>query len=188
MRSCMQFRTQNVLEHGEAVLSKYKTLMAHAARGEFPPGWRQPKWWTPETARRLAREQPPAEIMTNYLRFHDCGKPACRTVDEEGRQHFPDHAAASAALWKAAGGHPDEVWLMANDMMLHSGSAEECEGLRGHRLAPALMFASLSEVHSNADMFGGPETSSFKAKAKQLERRTAQLLRVCAIPEVDTPR
>ena len=39
------------------------------------------------------------------------------------------------------------------------------------------MFAALSEIHSNAEMFGGPETPSFKAKAKQLERRTAQLLR-----------
>jgi hypothetical protein len=67
---------------------------------------------------------------------------------------------------------------MANDMLLHSGSAEECEVLRNHRLAPALMFASLAEIHSNAEMFGGPDTPSFKAKAKQLERRTAQLLKV----------
>lgn len=177
MRSCMQFRTQNVLQHGEAVLAKYRTLADHAARGALPEGWRQPKWWTPEVAQQLARLQPAADIMSRYLTYHDCGKPTCRTVDEEGRQHFPNHAAASAALWAEAGGHEDEVWLMANDMMLHSGSAEECEQLRGHRLLPGLMFAALSEIHSNAEMFGGPETPSFKAKAKQLERRTAQLLR-----------
>lgn len=177
MRSCMQFRTQNVLEHGEAVLAKYQALMASAMQGQLPDGWRQPKWWTPETAQRLAREQPPADIMTNYLRYHDCGKPTCRTVDGEGRQHFPDHAAVTARLWAAAGGHPDEVWLMANDMMLHSGSAEDCEALRGHPLLPGIMFAALAEVHSNADMFGGPDTPSFKAKAKQLERRTTQLLK-----------
>lgn len=177
MRTCMQFRTQNVLEHGEAVLAKYLVLLAYAADGQMPPGWRQPKWWTPETAQRLTREQPPADLMANYLRYHDCGKPTCRTVDEEGRQHFPNHAAESARRWAQVGGHPDEVWLMANDMLLHSGSAEECEVLRGHRLAPALMFASLAEIHSNAEMFGGPETSSFKAKAKQLERRTTQLLK-----------
>jgi hypothetical protein len=66
---------------------------------------------------------------------------------------------------------------MANDMQLHSGSAEECEVLRGHRLAPALMFSSLAEIHSNAEMFGGIESNSFKAKAKQLERRTTQLVK-----------
>lgn len=177
MRSCQQFRTQNVLEHGEAVLAKYRTLMAHASEGLLPEGWRQPKWWTPETAQCLARAQPPEAIMTNYLRYHDCGKPLCRTVDEEGRQHFPNHAAVSSQLWGQIGGHPDEMWLMANDMLLHTGSAEACEALRGHRLAPALMFAALAEIHSNAEMFGGMETDSFKAKAKQLERRTTQLLK-----------
>lgn len=177
MRSCMQFRTQNVLEHGQAVLAKYETLLAHAREGRLPEGWREPKWWTSEAAQQLANAQPPADIMSRYLTYHDCGKPLCRTVDEEGRQHFPNHAAVSARLWAELGGHPDEVWLMANDMLLHSGSAEECEVLRGHRLAPALMFAALAEIHSNAEMFGGPETPSFKAKAKQLERRTAQLLR-----------
>ena len=173
----MQFRTQNVLQHGEAVLAKYHDLLAHAITGKLPEGWRQPKWWTPETAQHLAAAQPPAEIMANYLTYHDCGKSLCRTVDEEGRQHFPDHAAVSARVWQQLGGHPDEVWLMERDMMLHSGSADECEVLRGHRLAPALMFAALAEIHANAEMFGGPETPSFKAKAKQLERRTTQLLK-----------
>ncbi|KVP75482.1 hypothetical protein WJ96_07175 [Burkholderia ubonensis] len=177
MRACMQFRTQNVLEHGEAVLAKYQTLMAHARDGRLPDGWRQPKWWTPETAQRLAQAQPPEAIMTNYLRYHDCGKPICRIQDEAGRQHFPNHAAVSAQLWAQIGGHPDEVWLMANDMLLHTGSAEECEAIRGRHLAPALMFAALSEIHANAEMFGGIETDSFKSKAKQLERRTTQLLK-----------
>ena len=177
MRTCMQFRTQSTLDHGDAVLEMYRTLTSHAREGKLPEGWRQPKWWSPETAQQLAAAQPPEDLMANYLRYHDCGKPLCRIEDDEGRQHFPNHAAISAQLWEHLGGHPDEVWLMANDMLLHSGSAEECEAIRGHRLAPALMFAALSEIHSNAEMFGGIETNSFKAKAKQLERRTAQLLK-----------
>lgn len=177
MRACMQFRTQDVLEHGDAVLAKYKTLMAAAVEGNFPAGWRQPKWWTPYLARHLALGQPGENVMANYLRYHDCGKPLCRIEDEEGRAHFPEHAAHSAETWAGIGGHPDEVWLMANDMLLHCGTAQECEALVGHRLAPALMFAALAELHANAEMFGGPETTSFKAKAKHLERRSAQLLR-----------
>ena len=33
MRACMQFRTQDVLEHGDAVLAKYRVLMAAAQNG-----------------------------------------------------------------------------------------------------------------------------------------------------------
>lgn len=119
---------------------------------------------------------PPLELMRQYLRFHDCGKPLCRTVDETGRQHFPNHAMVSAERWSALGGDPRVTWLMANDMQLHSGSTNDCEALRGHPLLSGLIFAGLAEVHANADMFGGTESDSFKAKAKHLERRTAQLL------------
>jgi hypothetical protein len=177
MRACMQFRTQSTLDHGDAVLAMYRTLLSHARKCQLPEGWRQPKWWSPETAQQLAAAQPPEHLMANYLRYHDCGKPFCRIEDEEGRQHFPKHAAISAQLWAKLSGHSDEVWLMANDMLLHTGTAEACEGIRGHCLAPALMFAALSEIHANAEMFGGTETNSFKAKAKHIERRTAQLLK-----------
>lgn len=177
MRACYQFRTQNVLEHGDAVWERYRQLLHAAKRGRLPEGWRRPKWWTEEAGALLLEQQPTQSCMQNYLRYHDCGKPLCLTVDAEGRSHFPDHAHASSKRWQDAGGAPDEVWLMAQDMALHCGSAAECETLRGHPLLPGLMFAALAELHSNAEMFGGVETASFKAKAKHLERRTAQLLK-----------
>ena len=34
-----------------------------------------------------------------------------------------------------------------------------------------LLFAALSEIHSNASMFGGIESTSFKMKWKQLNKR-----------------
>ena len=42
------------------------------------------------------------------------GKPVCRTVDAERRQHFPDHAAVSARVWDEAGGDPDVGDLIAD--------------------------------------------------------------------------
>lgn len=66
---------------------------------------------------------------------------------------------------------------MAQDMLLHTGSAEECQAFQGHRLVPGLIFAALSEIHSNAQMFGGIESVSFKTKAKQIDRRGAALTR-----------
>ncbi len=181
MRGCIQSRSAagelTVLGHGDAVLAQYRALVASAGQGDLPAGWRMPSWWTPDVGRALLAAQPDASLMERYLRYHDCGKPYCLTVDEQGRSHFPDHASVSAATWAALGGHEDEVWLMRNDMLLHVGSAEECSRIQGHRLAPGLLWAALSEIHANAQMFGGTESTSFKVKAKQLDRRGAALVR-----------
>lgn len=179
MRSCIQSKsaagTQSVLEHGESVYTHYLELLLAAQAGGFPDGWRTPKWWSGRVARALASLQPSESTMRNYLRYHDCGKPETLVMDESGRSHFPGHAEASANRWAALGGTEDEVWLMRTDMLLHVGSAEECQSIQGHRLMPGLLFAALSEVHANAQMFGGVESTSFKMKAKQLDRRGAAL-------------
>lgn len=182
MRECQQFQTQNVLEHGDAVLAKYWALLEAGRRGHFPSGWRQPKWWGAEAAQTLLALQADTATMTHYLRYHDCGKPFTREIDAQGRAHFPGHAGASARLWARIGGSAEEAWLMAHDMLLHTGSAAECKALEGHPLAASLIFAALAELHSNAEMFGGVDTPSFKAKAKHLERRSNQLLQAVAIP------
>lgn len=125
----------------------------------------------------LAEAQPSFVTMERYLRYHDCGKPFVHQVDDAGRSHFPNHAEASARTWESAGGSSDEVWLIRHDMLLHSSSAVDCEAYHGHPLMPALLFAALAEIHANAEMFGGLESSSFKAKAKQLDRRGGAYLR-----------
>lgn len=181
MKSCIQTRSaageQSVLAHGQSVLAHYELLLDRAKISQFPENWRAPKWWNPELALKLASAQPDWASMQRYLTYHDCGKPLCLQVDENGRSHFPGHAETSSELWADLGGHPDEVWLMAHDMLLHSGSAEECQVFQGHRLMPGLIFAALSEIHANAQMFGGVESASFKMKAKQLDRRGAALTR-----------
>lgn len=40
-----------------------------------------------------------------------------------------------------------------------------------------LLVTSLCEIHANADMFGGIESSSFKIKFKQLDRRGNQIIK-----------
>jgi len=176
MRACFQFKRLCMLGHGEAVWRAYRALLAAAVSGQLPAGWRQPKWWSPQVGVALAQRQPALELMWRYLRYHDCGKHLVHQVDELGRSHFAGHASASAQLWHALGGGEEEVWLMAHDMLLHTGSAPECQALSGHPLAPALLFASLAELHANAPLFGGTQTDNFKAKAKRMERRAADLL------------
>ena len=42
--------------------------------------------------------------------------------------------------------------------------------------APTLLLTALAEVHSNAIMFGGLTSDSFKMKAKHLDKRGRQVL------------
>lgn len=181
MANCIQLRSPagevSVLAHGDSVLAHYEQLLTAASAGGFPDGWRAPKWWTSAVADRLLSQQPDRATMRAYLRYHDCGKPMCLAVDEAGRSHFPGHAEASAIRWTALDGNADEVWLMRHDMLLHTGSAEDCEAIQGRRLMPGLLLAALAELHANAQMFGGVNALSFKVKAKQLDRRGTALMR-----------
>lgn len=64
-------------------------------------------------------------------------------------------------------------------MAIHLSSAEEIE-MRLKSMwttadAVTLLIAALSEVHSNAKMFGGIESTSFKMKWKTIEKRGKQI-------------
>ena len=113
----------------------------------------------------------------------NCGKPVCRTVDAEGRQHFPDHAAVSARVWDEAGGDPDVGDLIAMDMDVHLLKAEDVEAFSQRPEACALLLTALSEVHANASMFGGIQSTSFKIKAKHVEKRGRAILKAIAARE-----
>src|SRR3546814_5743161 len=83
----------------------YHDLLGHL-RDQRPLqfAWRLPEWIHDPA---LIDGLPSNQTMAEYHLFHDCGKPICRVVDAEGRQHFPDHAAISEAAWLAAGGDPE---------------------------------------------------------------------------------
>lgn len=106
-----------------------------------------------------------------YTVYHDCGKPYCRTVDCNGKVHFPDHAKVSALIWKQHGGSEQQCWLMEHDMDIHQLKAEQIDTFCNCPEAITLLLAGLAEVHSNAQMFGGIESVSFKIKYKQIDKR-----------------
>lgn len=111
------------------------------------------------------------------------GKPACRVVDDEGRQHFPDHAAVSARVWREAGGCEEVAHLIASDMDVHLLKAEGVEAFAARREAIALLLTGLSEVTANASMFGGIESTSFKIKFKNIEKRGRAVVKAIAARE-----
>ena len=161
MSSCCQTPGQTILQHGVAVADRFKDLV-----GERRLEWRLPDWFDLD----LLNLCPSAEVMEQYHIYHDCGKPFCRTVDEEGRQHFPDHARISASIWRVYGGDPFIATLIEHDMDMHTLKAAEAADYKHLDLAPALLLTALAELHANAAMFGGLESTSFKIKWKNLNK------------------
>src|SRR3546814_7888859 len=75
-------------------------------------------------------------------------------------QLFPDHAAISEAAWLAAGGDPEIGDLIGMDMDVHLLKGDDVESFSKRPQARALLITALSEVHANASMFGGIESTS----------------------------
>ena len=69
--------------------------------------------------------------METYHTLHDCGKPFCLTIDENGKQHFPDHSEVSYNIIRetfADHPHIDIVSkFIKNDMVFHSCGMEFIE-------------------------------------------------------------
>jgi hypothetical protein len=104
-----------------------------------------------------------------YHVFHDCGKPACQTIDEQGRKHFPDHAKWSKEQYVRIFGENGTVpELIGSDMDFHTKSGEDLAHLWNSPLALTLYFTAWAEIIANSQMFGGFDSTSFKIKKKKL--------------------
>lgn len=157
-----------MIQHGEMVHDWYCDLM----------GLQKYVWNFGKAAEQVAYlkqfAKSPLEIRCYHI-YHDCGKPFCRTVDEDGRQHFPDHAQVSVRTWLEAGGSESISWYVSHDMDFHTLKGEELRELLADERAPTLLLTAWAELHANAQMFGGVESTSFKIKRKFLERNTKDL-------------
>ena len=193
MEACEQTAGQNVLQHGRSVREHYFTLVSHL-KNEIDlnetSNWKLPLWLE-ENAKEILALLPSNYIMDRYLTLHDNGKPSVKTVSEDGRVHFPNHAEASAAEYMKSFATPeidadvetvnDEKtieYLIAHDMEVHMLKAADLEDFQHSPTAMAQLLAALSEVTSNAAMFGGIESTSFKIKYKQIDQRGRALCKL----------
>lgn len=166
MRATIQAQNQSILQHGFSVWSYTRRLL----NGDTE-GFRLPQWWI-QYQDQILDNLHDYKTIKHYNIWHDMGKPSCRTVDENGRQHFPDHANKSADLWNELfPNRPIIGNLLRHDMDFHTLKAEDilAQGLSTQDLC-TLMITALAELHSNASMFGGIESDSFKIKFKKLEK------------------
>jgi hypothetical protein len=164
MESTLQTEGQNMIQHGESVRDHLFDLINFLRDPHYRPKyqWRYPQWL-------LHNAQ---NLLEKYAFWHDCGKPFCKIVDSEGKTHFPGHAKESAKIFREL--YPEweqSARLIEQDMDIHTLPAEEIEEFAKRPEAVALLLSGLAAIHSNAEMFGGLMSDSFKAKWKHLDRR-----------------
>jgi hypothetical protein len=170
MQNCPQTDTQSVYEHGVSVRDHIFQLIDFLETGEIQGEWKLPSWMH-EHRQDLLKSLLSRETIAEYALFHDCGKPYCLTIDENGKRHFPNHAEVSYQTWLSVSDNQQVAKLIKMDMKIHTIKANEIDEFIQHPEAITLLIAGLAEVHSNAKMFGGMESDSFKIKWGQINKR-----------------
>jgi hypothetical protein len=161
----------NVLEHGFSVSSWFYDLFYHLKyKTPLYREWRLPEWCTADILPKLL----PLHILVDYQIWHDIGKPYCRTVDDEGKQHFPNHAQVSYDTWIANCHQTEDNLLVGQlilkDMLAHTVKGEDLTTFLADPLAPSLVVTALCEIHSNASALGQLDSDMFKIKLKRLDK------------------
>lgn len=176
MLECEQTSGMNMVQHGASVYEFFKDLREHAQHGkELTLPWKLPEW---ATSQKLWNHLLDLSVVEEYQLFHDCGKPFCKTVDEQGKQHFPDHAAVSERIWREIGGNEQAARLIGMDMDIHLLKDDGVADFASRAEAATLLLTGLAEIHSNARMFGGIESTSFKIKWKHIDKRGKKIIQM----------
>ena len=176
MNACEQTEGMTIYEHGMMVRDRLFQLLDHLDGHPLQGEWRLPTWFN-EYREQIKNGLMDRYTLDKYTIFHDCGKPNCRTVDENGKQHFHNHAQVSAWVWDPIGGEPEIGRLIGMDMDIHLLKADGVDEFCQRPEAISLLLAGLAEIHANASMFGGIESTSFKIKWKQIDRRGRAILK-----------
>lgn len=121
----------------------------------------------------------PLNIISTYQMYHDIGKPYCKTYELNDREkyHFYDHAKISAETFSSIDNTSYiTAKLIERDMEIHTLKDSDLKSFIGNSqldlmLAITLLISGFCEIHANAEMFGGLNSTSFKIKFKQINTR-----------------
>lgn len=171
MKNTYQFKDINMLQHGEMVFNEYeKLLSAIKNKNEeyfktigFSLDW--------EFIEKLSNLQYDLETMKSYQIYHDCGKHISKTMDENGKIHYPNHALHSSQLYGEYFDNEVAKDLILKDLNFHTFKCEqllEWIKIENHKTLASLYLTAWSEILANSSMFGGIESDSFKIKRKRL--------------------
>ncbi len=176
MKSCEQTKGMSVYEHGTSVKNYLFDLINHL-RNKTPLKyeWKLPEW-VYENSGFILSKLPDDKTLELYTQYHDIGKPFCLEVDDAGKRHFPNHAEVSYQVFSKLFKNKIAADLVRHDMDIHLLKADGVEKFCENPLAVALLLTGFSEIHSNATMFGGLDSISFKIKMKSITQRGKQIL------------
>lgn len=178
MLNCEQTKGQTIYQHGMSVCKYTFQLIEDLKCKNKNEDWKLPEWIFDYSSDLLLNIHEDG-IISKYAIFHDVGKPFCREVDENGKVHFPDHANVSKKTFLSATNDHTISNLIGWDMDLHTLSSTEieqkCKIEWSIKDACTLLLVAFAEIHSNASLFGGIASTSFKIKFKQLEKRGKQI-------------
>jgi len=178
MESCEQTKGVSTLQHGLSVKNYLFDLLTHL-RNETPLKyeWSLPKWVI-ENKEFLLDNLSDDKTLSLYTEYHDCGKWSCLEVDDDGKRHFPNHAEKSYDIFKQTFKNQIAAILVKHDMDIHTLKADGVENFCKNPLAITLLLTGLAEIHSNASIFGGIDSTSFKIKLKSITQRGKQILNI----------
>jgi len=178
MKSCEQTKGMSVLEHGISVKNYLFDLINHL-RNETPLKyeWSLPNWIL-ENKEFILANLADDKTLGLYSEYHDIGKPFCLEVDDTGKRHFPNHAEKSYDIFKQIFKNEIAAELIKHDMDIHLLKADGVEEFCKNPLAITLLLTGLSEIHSNAAMFGGLDSVSFLIKKKSLTQRGKHIINI----------
>lgn len=141
--------------HGKSVNEWYKKLLA------------DPTMTKDEKAIKWFATYKSIDLMP-YHYFHDCGKPFVYTVDENGKEHYPNHSQASHDKYVEMFGDTLYADLILHDMDFHKARGDEIIEVWNLPYSDHLYATAWAEIFANAEIFGGIESDSFKIKRRRL--------------------
>jgi hypothetical protein len=173
----------SIYQHGIDVNKYFLDLYFHLEYDlPLKNEWKIPNWIY-ENENLILKTLLPEYIISKYQIFHDCGKPYCKIYDLDTKKyHFPNHAQISQEIWLNTHDNTEENTQIAKfilmDMDIHTIKAKDIVEFSNRIEATSLILTGLAEIHANAEMFGGIESTSFKIKYKQIDRRGKQILKL----------
>lgn len=176
---------QTIWEHGLSVKSYSWDLINYIKYGiPLKYKWRLPDWI--ETEKKYLKKHLnrfSKQTIDMYTLYHDCGKPFYQEYINNPRITFhgekPGHSEVSSIYFRSVFGYYSKHHiseLIRYDMKIHTMKTEDINWMIKRQEMILWIIVGLAEVHSNAELFGGMESTSFKIKWKQVARRGCQLI------------
>lgn len=184
MQRCFQTKGVSILDHGLMVENiLFSDLIPFLKSEKLVLDYKIPDWLS-NNKQKILFSLPSEYTLRKYTRFHDIGKPWCSTIDEHGKQHFPNHSKESQKRYLDI--FPAEILvgeLIFHDMDIHKLKDCQVEDfVKSNKNYLTHLLVGFAEIIANSSMFGGMETENYKIKYKQLERRGNAIFRAIKAP------